>query len=70
MLTAEEGGAYGAALLAGVGVGAWPDTDSACERSLQVAESFQPDPEAGKIYAEAYRRYRASDPALRAVREA
>src|SRR5271154_2682240 len=66
VLTAEEGGAYGAALLAGVGVGAWPDTDTACEQSLRVAESFRPDPEAGKVYAEAYRRYRAIYPALRA----
>jgi xylulokinase len=70
VLTAEEGGAYGAALLAGVGVGAWPDTDTACERSLQVAESFQPDSEAGNVYAEAYRRYRAVYPALRAIRSA
>ncbi len=68
VLTAEEGGAYGAALLAGVGVGAWPDTDTACEQSLEVAESFQPDPEAGKIYGEAYQRFRAVYPALRSIR--
>jgi xylulokinase len=70
VLTAEEGGAYGSALLAGVGVGAWPDTDTACEQSLEVAESFQPDPAAGKIYDEAYQHYRAIYPALRAVRQA
>ena len=69
VLTAEEGGAYGAALLAGVGVGAWPDTDTACEQSLKIAESFQPDPEAGKIYGEAYQRFRAIYPALRSIRE-
>jgi len=70
VLTAEEGGAYGAALLAGVGVGAWPNTDAACEQSLKVAESFQPDPEAGKVYEAAYRRFRAIYPALVAIREA
>jgi xylulokinase len=68
VLVAEEGGAYGSALLAGVGVGAWPDTDTACQQSLEVAESFQPDPEAGKIYDHAYRRFRAIYPALRQIR--
>jgi xylulokinase len=70
VLTAEEGGAYGSALLAGVGVGAWPDTDTACEQSLEVAESFQPDPASGKIYDEAYKHFRAIYPATRAIREA
>jgi xylulokinase len=68
VLTAEEGGAYGAALLAGVGVGAWPDTDAACEQSLEVAETFQPDPENVKTYSAAYRHYRAIYPAVRDIR--
>jgi xylulokinase len=70
LLEAEEGGAYGAALLAGVGVGAWPDTDTACEHSLEVAESFQPHTENAKTYTEAYRHYRAIYPALRAIWQA
>jgi xylulokinase len=70
VLAAEEGGAYGAALLAGVGVGAWPDTDTACEQSLTVAESFEPDPETAGLYTEAYQRYRAIYPALRRISEA
>jgi xylulokinase len=68
VLTAEEGGAYGAALLAGVGVGAWPDADTACEQSLQVAEGFHPDPAAAKTYSEGYQHYRAIYPALRSIR--
>ncbi len=68
VLTAEEGGAYGAALLAGVGVKAWPDTDAACEQSLEVAESFQPDPETTKTYTQAYQHFRAIYPALRQIR--
>jgi len=67
VLTAEEGGAYGAALLAGVGAKVWPDTDAACEQSLEVAESFQPDPESAKIYNEAYPRYQAIYPALHQI---
>ncbi len=68
VLAAEEGGAYGAALLAGVGVGAWPDTDAACEASLEVAASLEPDPEAAKAYAAAYKNFRAVYPALRNIR--
>src|SRR5207253_5551636 len=34
---AEEGAAYGAALLAGVGAGAWASVDDACEKVVQVA---------------------------------
>ncbi len=68
VLAAEEGGAYGAALLAGVGVGAWPDTDSACEASLEVAASFEPDPDAVTTYAAAYENFRAVYPALRNIR--
>jgi xylulokinase len=67
VLTAEEGGAYGAALLAGVGVKAWPDADTACEQSLRVAESLQPNPETGKIYTEAYGHYREIYPALQKI---
>ena len=33
-----EGAAYGAALLAGVGAGAWPDVDAACEATIQVVD--------------------------------
>ncbi len=68
VLAAEEGGAYGAALLAGVGVGAWPDTDSACEASLEVAASSEPNPETAKAYAAAYENFRAVYPALRNIR--
>jgi len=68
VLAAEEGGAYGAALLAGVGAGAWPDTDAACERSLEVAESFQPDPKNANTYTAAYRHYQQIYPALRQIR--
>jgi xylulokinase len=43
VLLAEEGPAYGAALLAGVGGGAWPSVQHACENSVRVARSFKPD---------------------------
>jgi xylulokinase len=69
VLVAEEGGAFGAALLAGVGVGAWKDTDAACASAIRVAEQIAPDQEAVKVYAEGYQVYRRLYPALKAIRE-
>ncbi len=68
LLVAEEGGAYGAALLAGVGAGAWPDIDTACESSIRVAETIRPDPAAVEIYNRGYQTYRKLYPALASLR--
>src|SRR5918911_1691513 len=40
---AEEGAAYGAALLAGVGAGAWGTVDEACDSVVRVAQRVRPD---------------------------
>ena len=40
---AEEGAAYGAALLAGVGAGVWPSVDAACDAVVRVAKRTSPD---------------------------
>lgn len=68
LLVAEEGAAYGAALLAGVGVGAWPDVDTACESSIRVAETIQPDPASRSVYERGYQIYRKLYPALATLR--
>jgi xylulokinase len=64
---AEEGAAYGAALLAGVGVKAWANVDAACEAVVRVASETEPDAEASQLLARQYGRFRALYPALRAV---
>jgi xylulokinase len=69
VLVAEEGAAFGAALLAGVGAGAWPDTDAACAVAIRVAEQIAPDAAAAKSYADGYKLYRQLYPALRSIRE-
>ena len=69
VLVAEEGAAFGAALLAGVGAGAWPDTDAACAQAIRVAEKILPDPVAAKSYASGYEVFRRLYPALRSIRE-
>ena len=40
---AEEGGAFGCALMAGVGAGHWKNLDEACGQAIQVAERIEPD---------------------------
>lgn len=68
VLVAEEGAAFGAALLAGVGVGAWPDTDAACAKAIRVAEQITPDPATVQSYADGYKVFQRLYPALRSIR--
>jgi xylulokinase len=60
-----EGAAYGAALLAGVGAGVWPDVDSACRRTIHVTGSTQPNAAAVAEYERWYGIYRGLYPALK-----
>ena len=68
ILVAEEGGAFGAALLAGVGAGAWPDADAACATAIEVAQQIEPDAAAKERYSVGYEAYRKIYPALRDIR--
>jgi xylulokinase len=68
ILVAEEGGAFGAALLAGVGAGAWADTDAACATAIHVAQQIEPDEAAKERYSVGYEGYRKVYPALRDIR--
>ena len=56
----EEGPAYGAALLAAVGAGVFPDVASAAAATLRRAPVEQPGPGAHAAYDEPYRRFRES----------
>ena len=60
----SEGAAYGAALLAAVSAGAWPDVESACAEAIQVTGSTLPGP-ARAGYEGMYPLYRDLYPALR-----
>jgi xylulokinase len=64
-INTAEGAAYGAALLAGVGAGAWEDVVSACRASVKITGSTQPDPAQVEVYQEAYGVYRELYPALK-----
>jgi xylulokinase len=56
----EEGPAYGAALLAGVGVGVFPDLQAAVRCTLTRAPLTVPDPAAQLAYQAIYERFRGS----------
>jgi xylulokinase len=64
---AEEGAAYGAALLAGVGGGLWPSVDDACKAVVRVAARIEPDSATVKLMGRQYLAFRALYPALRNV---
>ena len=64
---AEEGAAYGAAMLAGVGAGAWPSVDVACDAVVSVAECVKQDADAAALLERQYARFRMIYPALRPI---
>jgi len=66
---AEEGAAYGAALLAGVGGGVWPTVDAACEAVVRVSAQLKPQPLEVELLNKQYEAFRALYPALRIVTE-
>ena len=66
VLAAEEGGAFGAALLAGTGIGIWPDIQTACAEAVHVAEIIEPEHAAAMD--EVYQQFRRIYPALREIR--
>src|SRR5690625_2203380 len=59
-----EGAAYGAALLAGVGAGAWPSVEEACASTITTTPSAEPDPDGVEAYLEAYNRFKRLYPAV------
>ena len=60
-----EGGAYGAALLAGVGAGAWSDVASACKACIRITGSTLPVEKEAAVYRQSYAVYRDLYPALK-----
>jgi xylulokinase len=60
-----EGAAFGAALLAGVGVKAWRDVPAACAAAVRITGSTRPDPAQAAAYRKAYPLYRELYPALK-----
>jgi xylulokinase len=64
-VNSSEGAAYGAALLAGVGAGAWPSVDAACDVAIAVTGRDAPEAAWVDAYRGPYERYRELYPALK-----
>src|SRR5215211_6846213 len=60
-----EGAAYGAGILAGVGVGAWTDVSSATKACIKITGTTTPDPAQVEAYRKAYHLYQELYPALK-----
>ena len=58
MTNAEEGPAYGAALLAGVGTGVWSGVEEACRATIRRTSSVAVRPKQAKQYERHYDVYR------------
>ncbi len=67
LIEADEGAAYGAALLAGVGTGNWATVEAACETAVRVAKRVQPDEKTARLMDLQYVEYRKLYPALKAI---
>lgn len=67
VVEAEEGAAYGAAILAGVGARIWPTVDDACNSIVRVAKTTVPHSAATEVMKTTYAAYRRVYPATRAI---
>jgi xylulokinase len=65
LTAAEEGAAYGAALLGGVAAGAFADVHEAVEACVRPRERLEPDGRWQRAYEAGYARFRDLYPALR-----
>jgi xylulokinase len=70
LVEAEEGAAYGAAILAGVGAGMWQSVDSACAAVVRVASRVPPGRAAVDTMNASYAAYRRVYPVTRSIFQA
>ncbi|MFN0169968.1 MAG: xylulokinase [Bryobacteraceae bacterium] len=64
-LETQEGSAYGAALLAMAGTGAYASVPEVCAAVIREVDSLDPDPQAAAFYTKSHRLYQALYPALK-----
>ncbi len=64
-INAEEGPAYGVALLAAVGTGEYKHIREACKSAISITRTVKPQPKAKKLYAAHYQQFRRLYPALK-----
>jgi xylulokinase len=67
IIEAEEGAAFGAAILAGVGAKMWPSVDAACDSVVRVVERVSPIPANVAVMNAAANVYRRIYPAMKSI---
>jgi xylulokinase len=67
IVAAEEGAAYGAAILAATGAGAWSSVEQACDAIVRMAKKITPNQKDSAVMQQAYRGYRKIYPALHQI---
>jgi len=70
IVEAEEGAAYGAAILAATGAKYFLSVDEACDRVIRVAARVSPDAVSSAILEKTYAAFRRLYPALRSIEAA
>ena len=68
-IDADEGAAFGAAILAGIGFGAWATVDEACEATIRVADTIKPNEPSVELLNRNYRAYELLYAALKPAME-
>ncbi len=66
-IEAEEGAAFGAALLAGVGAGHWESVDKACLSTIDIKQKIEPDAGNSQVLSQSYESYKKIYPALKKI---
>jgi xylulokinase len=64
---ADEGAAFGAAILAAVGTGRWSSVDAACDALVRGGTATRPQPAAVGVMNDRYRAYARIYPAIRTI---
>jgi xylulokinase len=67
IVEAEEGAAYGAAILAGVGAKRWPSVDAACQAVIRVTQRVASRPDVAAKMNNAYSAFRRVYPATKTI---
>ena len=65
VIESEEGPALGAAMLAAVGCGAYPDVETIAEKMVKVVHTVEPDPELIAKYEEKYQQFKRIYPTIK-----
>ena len=67
VIESEEGPALGAAMLAAVGCGAYPDVETIAEKMVKVVDTVEPEPELVAKYEDRYQHFKKIYPTIKCL---